>query len=247
MRFPGIARWLVAVSAVGALTAAAAQAPRWLRRADAFRVRRVDVEGTRYTEPHRVLAASGIGREASIFDDPAPWRARILRLPLVTDVRIERRLPASLVIRVTEAEPVALARTPDLVPVDARGTVLNLGSGTDLDLPVLDVTARVGADGRLADPVAVGIAGTLDRIRTLEPALAAQISEARPAGGGGVLRLLRQPAFVALVGAVPTAASLEHLRAALADVVARGELPHLRAIDARFADQIVVAFDTPRR
>ncbi len=246
MRFPGIARWLVAVSAVGALTVAAAQAPRWLRRADAFRVRRVDVVGTRYTEPQKVLAASGIGRSASIFDDPAPWRARLLRLPLVTGVDIERRLPSAIVIRITEAEPVALARTPDLVPVDARGAVLVVPPGTDLDLPVLGVSARVGADGRLADAVAVGMAATLDRIRTLEPALAAQVSEARPAGGGGVLLVLRQAGFVASVAAEPTAASLEHLRAALADVAARGELPRLAAIDARFADQIVVAFNTPR-
>jgi hypothetical protein len=112
---------------------------------------------------------------------------------------------------------------------------------------VLGVGARVGADGRLADPVAVRLAGTLDRIRALEPALAVQVSEARPAGGGSVLLVLRQTGFVASVAAEPTAAALEHLRAALADVAARGELPRLRAIDARFADQIVVAFTpTPR-
>ncbi len=246
MRVPGLARWLAAVAGVAALTAAAALAPRWLRRAEAFRVRRVDVVGTRYTEPHEVLAASGIGRTASIFDDPAPWRARVLRLPLVTGVEIERRLPSSIVIRVTEAEPVALARTPDLVPVDARGAVLAVPQGTDLDLPVLAVAARVGANGHLVDPEAVSIAGTLDRIRALEPALAAQVSEARPAPGGGVLLLLRQAAFVARVAVEPTAASLAHLRAALADVAGRGELPRLAAIDARFADQIVVAFNKPR-
>ncbi len=246
MRFPGIARWLVAVAAVGALTVAAAEAPRWLRRADAFRVRRVDVEGTRYTEPQRVLAASGIGRNASIFDDPGPWRTRLLALPLVTGVEIERRLPSVIVIHITEAEPVALARTPDLVPVDARGAVLVVPPGTDLDLPVLGLGARVGADGRLVDSVAIGMAGTLDRIRALEPALAAQVSEVRPAGGGSVLLVLRQAGFVARVTAEPTAAALEHLRAALADVAARGELPRLAGIDARFADQIVVAFNTSR-
>ncbi|HEX9107907.1 MAG TPA: FtsQ-type POTRA domain-containing protein, partial [Longimicrobiales bacterium] len=149
----GLARLVGVLVLFGALTALATAAPRWLRRADAFRVRRVDVVGTRYLEPHAVLAASGIGRSASVFDDPAPWRARVLRLPMITDATVERRLPSSLVIRVVEAEPVALAATPDLVPVDARGAVLPIPPGSaDLDLPVLVVDARVGADGRLATP-----------------------------------------------------------------------------------------------
>ncbi len=244
----GLLHWVGSLVLVGALTALAAAAPRWLRRADTFRVRRVDVVGTRYLEPHAVLAASGIGPRASVFDDPAPWRARVLRLPMITDATIERRLPSSLVIRVTEAAPVALARTPDLVPVDARGAVLPIPPGSaDLDLPVLDVDAQVGADNRLATPAAVALAHTVDVLGRLDRTFAQRVSEAQPLTGGGVRLVLRDPRLEALVPAEPTAATLEHLQAALADVNTRGELYRVSRLDARFVDQIVVAFNTSRQ
>ena len=50
----------------------------------------------------------------------------------------------------------------------------------------------------------------------------------------------------ALIPGEPTVDGLRRLHAALADVTARGELPRLRRIDARFTDQIVVAFNTQR-
>ncbi len=249
-RIPGLARWLVVLVLGVAATVAAAASPRWLRRADAFRVRRVEVVGTRFLDAHDVLAATGLGREgrrASVFDDPAPWRARLLRLPQIQSADIERRLPSTLVVHVTEAEPVALARTPELVPITAAGVVLPVRVGFDLDLPVVDVTARVGADGRLASSTAVAVVGTLERIRALDPQLAAAVSEAQPLPGGAVRLVLRAPAGLeALVPATPSDATLRHLRGALADVEGRGELSRVRRIDARFTDQIVIAFNNER-
>lgn len=245
-RVPGLVRWLLVLLAAAVVTVSAAAAPRWLRQSTAFRVRRVDVVGTRWLDAHDVLSASGIRRTNSVFDDPAAWRARLLRLPLMQDVAIERRLPATLVLRVTEAEPVALARTPELLPVTASGAVLPIGAGAELDLPLVDVDARVGADGRLATPAAVQVAGTLERLRALDPELAGAVSEAQPVPGSAVRLVLRAPlGLEALIPAEPTAAGLRHLRSALADVSARGELPRLRRLDARFTDQIVVAFNTP--
>ncbi len=242
-RIPGLARWLLVLLVAAGLTAAAAASPRWLRRSGAFRVRHVEVVGTRFLDAHDVLAASGIGRSASVFDDPAPWRARLLRLPLVQAVEIQRRLPATLVLRITEPEPVALARTPELVPVTAAGLVLPIRAAVELDLPVVDVDARVGADGRLATRAARDVTAALERIRALDPGLGAAVSEAQPLAGGGVRLVLRSPAGLeALLPAAPGQAALRHLRGALADVAARGELSRLRRIDARFADQIVIAF-----
>lgn len=244
---PWLVRWLTVVLSVTVLTLGAAASPRWLRRADAFRVKSVHVLGTRYLAPHDVLAASGITRAASVFDDPAPWRARLLRMPQVADASVERRLPATLIIRVTEAEPVALVRTPDLVPVTARGAVLPIAPGTaDLDLPLIDIDSRIGADGRVATPQALALAATIERLRELDPGFAASVSEAQPGPDGSARLLLRSPALLeALLPADPTAASLRHLQTALQDVESRGELGRLRRLDARFVDQIVVAF-TPQ-
>lgn len=243
----GFARWLLVLTAAVVLTVGAALSPRWLRRAGEFRVRRVNVVGTRYLDPHDVLAASGIGPASSVFDDPAPWRDRLLKLPLVQAVEVERRLPSTLVLRVTEVEPVALARTPDLRPITGTGRVLPIPPGKTLDLPVVAVDTRIGADGRLASPTAVAVAGTLERLRALDPLFTAAVSEAAPAPGGAVRLLLREPlGLETLLPGRPTAATLRHLQAALADVTARGELARLRRVDARFTDQIVVAFNIQR-
>jgi hypothetical protein len=123
--------------------------------------------------------------------------------------------------------------------------VLPIHTGAELDLPLVDVDARVGADGRLASPAAVRVAATLERMRALDPELAGAVSEAQPMPGAAVRLVLRAPlGLEALIPAEPTSAGLRHLRAVLADVSARGELPRLRRLDGRFTDQIVVAFDT---
>lgn len=246
-RVPGLVRWLVVLVLGASVTVAAAVSPRWLRRADAFRVRHVEVAGARWLDPRDVLAATGIRRSTSVFDDPAPWRARLLRLPLVADARIERRLPSTLVVRVTEVQPVALVPTPELVPVSATGVVLPTRVGAELDLPVVAVRAQVGADGRLATPAAIAVARTVARIRALDAVLAAAVSEAEPVPGDAVRLVLRAPlGLEALLPASPADSTLRHLRSALADVTARGELSRVRRIDARFTDQVVVAFNTKR-
>ncbi len=244
---PGLLRWLLVLVSAAALVMGAAASPRWLRRSPAFKVQRVEIAGTHWLDAQDVLAASGIRRTNSVFDDPAPWRAKLLRLPLVQDVSIQRRLPSTLLVQVKEAEPVALARTPELVPVTGTGAVLPIRAGAELDLPLVGVDAKVGADGRLATRAAVQVAATLERVRALDPELAAMVSEAQPVPGSAVRLVLRAPlGLEALIPADPSADGLRHLRAALADVTARGELPRLRRLDGRFTDQIVVAFNTQR-
>ncbi len=241
---PGLLRWLVVLGAALVATGASAAAPRLLRNVNGFRVERVVVEGTRYLPPREVVRASGITAASNLFDDPAPWRRALLRDPAVLDVRIERRLPSTLVVDVEEAEPVALARTPDLRPVDARGVVLPLrDGGVDVDLPVLATACNVGKDGRLRDASALAVLRTLARIRVLDPALAALVSEASPAEGGVRLDLRDPLGGGVLVEDEPTARTLRELGLTLADLARRGEMDRVRRIDARFQEQIVVLFN----
>src|SRR5947207_1140152 len=108
-------RWLIVGLAALALTSVAAAAPRMLRRMSSFTVERVEISGTRYLAPDVALKQSGITRHSSVFDDFATWRGRLLRHPLVLDARIDRHLPRTIRVAITETEPIALARTPDLV------------------------------------------------------------------------------------------------------------------------------------
>lgn len=239
-------RWALAAVGLVGVVAAATQAPRVLRRMEQFRVARVEVLGTRYLAPHHALAASGITRASSVFDDPEQWKAALLRHPLIVDARIERRLPNTVVLEITEAEPVALVGTRELKPVDARGRVLPIDPAVaPLDLPLLGAPSDTGPDGRLTDPGAITLIRELDRIRRLEPGIADQISEIHQVAGGHLRLMLRQPARAEML--IPPDADpvrLRQVRAVLADLVARGELERLRRIDVRFRDQVVVALDS---
>ncbi len=236
-------RWAAALLAASAVIALSAQAPALLRHIDAFRVDRVEVVGTRHLAPHAALEASGITRTSSVFDDRRPWKAALLRHPLVAAVSIERKLPSTIVVRIEEVEPVALVRTPDLRPVDAGARTLPIDpAGAELDLPIVDVLTAVAADGRLEDDAALALVEAAARLRTLEPEIAARVSEIAPAAGGGLRLLLREPARAEVLLPVPLEPErLEQLRLTMADLESRDELAGVRGIDVRFRDQVVVS------
>lgn len=239
-------RWIrILLVALGA-TSVAAAAPYAMRLTGGFRVTAVEVRGTRYMAPHAVLQASGIGADATVFDDIEPWREQLLAHPLIAAVRIERRVPGRIILTITEAEPIAYARTPELVPIDGQAHALPLATPQyALDLPVLAVQSRPASNGRFADRATAELAAALAVLRRHDPTLMAWVSEAAPALGGGVRLTLRGPTTAeALLPSPLTAERLQELRLILADLMARGELEGTARIEARFRDQIVV---TPRR
>jgi cell division septal protein FtsQ len=232
----------VALAALAAVVLIA-RAPVLLRHLGSFRVRSVEVTGTRFLEPYAVVRAAGLDRNASVFDDTDEWRAGILTLPLVEDVRIRRGMPGTVKLEVREVEPVALVADGSLRPVDARGRVLELEpAGIVLDLPVV-----VGAplkEGRVATPAGASAIATLAALSVRAPQMAGRISQVEVSGGA--LRLMfRDVALEAVLPAHPSDVQLLQLRLAHADLRARGELDQVRIIDVRFRDQVVVSFLNP--
>lgn len=237
----GRRRWLVLGALALLLTATAAGAPNVLRRWDAFAVEHVEVRGTRYLPAYDALLQSGITRESNVFDDFEPWRAKLLQHPLVLDAAIERHLPNTIRVAITESEPVVLARTPELVPVDARGRALPIDpSSVDLDVPLLGMEARPNAKGEFADPAARQVIDVLAVLQRRNTKLYSWVSEAGQMRDGVRLELRSPAGAQALVSRNAQALRLNELQIALADLAVRGELSRLRTIDARFHDQIVV-------
>ena len=244
-----VQRWLLVLVVVALSTAAAVPAPRLLRRMESFHVQHVEVTGARYLSPEEAVAASGITPTSSVFDDFEPWRAALRRHPMVLDVTVERRLPATVVLRVHETRPLAFARSPELRPVDARGRLLTADPRLgELDLPVLVHASTTRRDVELDDERSLRALRALGRIADLEPALFEIASEVE-ALPDGVRLVLREPAGAEiLLPSEPDADRLHRLRLALADVSAprtdsttTAELPRLRRIDARYREQMVVA------
>ena len=141
-----------------------------------FRVRKVEIRGTRYLQPSEIIARLKVDTLASLWDDVEPYRQRVKRHPQVSDVRISRRMPGTLVVTIDENLPVALIQTSTgLLPYDSLGKQLPIDPArTSLDLPIVAT----------ADPVLLKLVGA---IRATEPRVFDRIEEVRRTGRDEVL------------------------------------------------------------
>jgi cell division septal protein FtsQ len=203
----------------------------------------VEIRGTHYLQPNEILARLQIDTLTSLWDDLEPLRQRVRRHPQVSDVRIERRPPGTVVVIVQENPPVALIQTASgLLPFDSLGRQLPIDpSRTTLDLPIV----------ASMDPVLLKLVGA---IRAAEPRVFARIEEARRTGKDEILLTLAPRAEDAAGAAgsktmpqrkslrvrVPLDLSVERL----ADIfpvesdLARRQA-HVGEIDLRYRDQVI--------
>ncbi len=208
-------------------------APMLLRQLDFFRVRRVEIDGARYVSPDEIVSRLRIDTTASLFDDVGPLEKRVRQHPSVRDVRIERKLPGTLLVRITENLPVAFVQAESgLVAVDATGRSLPVDPATaDVDLPVLAVR----------DTLTLRVLG---EVRDQLPALFARIGEVR--------RLPHGDSFYLLFRLTESPTNLAHDVLASGDVgadrlsdiipveqdLARRKL-RVTELDLRFRDQVI--------
>ena len=204
-----------------------------LRHLDFFRVRRVEIDGVRYVSPDEIVSRLRIDTTRSLFDDVGPLEARLRQHPSVRDVRIERKLPGTLLVKVTENLPVAFVQAASgLVAVDATGRSLPVNPATaDVDLPVL----------ALRDTLALRVLG---QVRDQAPALFARIGEVRRVPEGTSFYLLfrltgsaASPARDVLASRDVTADRLSDIIPVEQDLARRDK----RAVelDLRFRDQVI--------
>jgi cell division protein FtsQ len=233
---------LGALLLIGIIMAAAWGARAAARQMAFFRVRSVEVRGVRYIQPNDVVSRLRIDTVASLWDDLEPYRQRVMRHPQVSDVRITRRMPGTLVVTIKENLPVALIQTTaGLLPYDSLGKQLPIDPARmSLDLPIVATT----------DPVLLKLVGA---IRAAEPRVFARIEEVRRTGRDEILLTLSRgaraagtagdtaaPASRTLRVRVPVGLSVERL----ADIfpvetdLARRQA-HVGELDLRYRDQVI--------
>ena len=195
-----------------------------LQQLDFFRVRRVEIEGARYASPDEIVSRLRVDTTASIWDNVSPLEARVREHPQVRDVRIGRRLPGTLVVRVTENPPVALVNTArGLVVTDAAGDSLPVDpTRIDVDLPVL--ASR--------DTLLLRLLG---EVRSQEPALFARLSEARRSPRGEVILVF--PEHRVLARADVTVRRLADVRPVELDLARR--VLKVAELDLRYREQVI--------
>jgi cell division protein FtsQ len=223
-RFP---RWRLAL--FGALLLVLLASPLWgpraLRHLAFFRVRKIEVNGLRYTPARDVLSRLKVDTTRSVWDPLAPLAERVMAHPQVESAYVSRKLPGTLVVDVIERRPVALVPIgAELRAVDERGVTLPLDpSRTPVDAPV--VTA----------PHAAGVYHLLGEMQREAPALYARISSIRPAGSGELL---------VQVADVPVRTMTSVTLARLSDIepverdLARRQL-RAAELDLRYRDQVI--------
>nr|PZN43552.1 MAG: cell division protein FtsQ [Actinomycetota bacterium] len=136
-------------------------------------VERVEVRGNSGIPDEVVRRAAGVATgEPLAAVDLAAVRARVAALPPIESVRVERAWPRTLLIRVRERTPIAVAQSGDRVAlVDRFGVVVSLRDTAPEGLPRLRV-ARVAPD----DPAA---RAALAAVHALPEGLARRVAEVR--------------------------------------------------------------------
>jgi cell division protein FtsQ len=222
-------RVMLVVGAVGATATTPWWGPRVLSRLDFFHVRRVVFEGMRYTPRAEALALLKVDTLQSVWQELAPLADRLEAHPLVAEVMVDRQLPGTILVQVTEREPVALVRQKSgrLDPVDADGHRLPIDPAK---MP-MDVPLSTRADRALTQ--------LLHGLRTTEPALFARVDRAdrvRDKTGAEEFRIKLGPVTVRTTPEV-TVSRFKDILPVEADLVRN----QLRAVelDLRFRNQVI--------
>lgn len=206
-----------------------ATSPRWgtnlLSRLEFFRVRHVEVRGTRYMSAGEVAARVRADTSMSIWDDLEPLRARVLGHAQIADARVQRRLPGTVVVTIEENLPVALVSTGrGLQPYDSAGRRLPIDpAGRELDLPVL-----YAPDSTLL--AAIG------RIAAQQPSVYQRINTARRDGSDAMV--LELDAFRVRAQLGVSGSRLSDIFPVESDLTRRGA--DAAELDLRYRDQVIV-------
>jgi cell division protein FtsQ len=209
--------------------------------APALRVRHIAVTGNTRLPTGQVTALlEGLSDEPLMSVDLARWRERLLASPWIADVQLRRRLPATLLVHITEREPIGIARFgADLYLMDERGTVVDEFGPQygDLDLPLVNGLGAV-KEGLVADQARVDLAArVISAVRTT-PALAKRLSEVNVADEHNAAVTLTGDRALLHIGTdrfVPRLVAYEEMAQAL-----RQRVQEIDSVDLRFDDRMFV-------
>ena len=199
-------------------------APLFLRRLDFFRVRNLEIVGTHYIATSDIVTRANVDTMRSVWDATRPIADRVRSHPGIETAQVSRRLPGTLVITVTEHQPVALVPGPQgFRAYDARAVALPY----DLTRVVVDAPVMARADTALLRLLAA--------MKDTLPDLYERVSEIKRAGANELILQL-DDAPVRALGSV-TLDELHQLRSVEDDL--RRRAARVSELDLRYSGQII--------
>lgn len=236
LRFAGILAAHLAVVVTAGITGA--RAFRQLTHTPELALSRIEVLGTRRSDPRAVRAALTpmLGRNL-LQVDLAEAQSRVLANPWIARASFKRTLPHTLRVEVSERVPAAAALLGGIAhAVDAHGAVIGpCGPGLADDLPVLTGLDRLAAGMRLA-ALARGV-GLLERIRAGHPRWAEQVSEMDLSRPDRVTVVTCSPGPELLLDPVTVERNLDPYLALRTEL--EGRAGAARTVDLRWSGRIV--------
>jgi cell division protein FtsQ len=219
-------RWgrRVAAATVALVLTITGTVPWWGYDLAFFRVRRVEVRGARFARPSEVAARLRVDTTTSVWV-PLDSLERLVRAhPQVRTASVRRWLPSTLIVELTEDDPIAL------VP-GARGMRAFEESGGALPLD----PSRVAADLPIVDRPDTAVFRLLADLKAENPAMFARISEVRQVGRDQVRIMLLNVRVLAMKDL--GVERFDELSSVERDLARQGLVP--TELDLRFKDQII--------
>ncbi len=208
-------------------------------------VQRVLVHGNSVVQTNEILQFAHVGEGSRMYDlDLMKIQKDVLSHYFIKEVVVERDLPSTIRIKVTERTPIAMINAGELRYLDPDGVVLpHSVSGELFDLPLIsgisqDVSPNVGATLTHADiQEALAI---LSAARLVNKNMFHLISEVRLRNGGDIVLYTAEGSIPILFGRGDAASKLVRLETLWNEVVQERGSHWVQYIDVRFEDQVVV-------
>jgi len=232
---------LLSTAGLGAVAIWGGDALGAMRDWNTFWVADVQVKGTHYLTEEAVVDLLDLTPQTSVWSDREIWTERVLSHPLVRTAKVRRRLPDGLTVEITERQPIALAPTPTLEPIDADGYRLPLDPAAyRLDLPVISTTKTPPAGARLVPEDVRRLADEVRYLMASDTAFLQRVSSIAWTDRGNMVVSWTEPPVDFLMPPHAPAARLREGLGALADAATKTPDRLPTTVDLRFADQVVV-------
>ncbi len=213
-----------------------------------LRVQRVTVEGNRIVETAEIMQLVRIQKNTQLQDiDLTAIRKDILSHHFIKDAVVERDLPATLKITITERLPLAIVNSAEILYLDEDGVVLPHSISKQLfDLPVLSGISpeiALAPGGTINNPDVHEALQILAASKLVNKELYHLISEVRLRSGGDIVLYAAEWGVPIIFGRGDIANKLVRLEAFWNDIVREKGSQRLQYVDLRFDDQVVVRWN----
>lgn len=208
-------------------------------------VQKILVYGNSVVQTNEILQLAHVGEGTRMYDlDLMKVQKDVISHYFIKEVVVERDLPSTIRINVTERSPVAMINPGELRYLDPDGVVLpHSMSGELFDLPLVsgipaDVSPKIGST--LTHPDIQEALSILSTARLVNKEMFHLISEVRLRNGGDIVLYTAEGSIPILFGRGQAASKLVRLETFWNSVVQESGSHLVQYIDLRFEDQVVV-------